>query len=58
MSYRYLNMGKAVHGFGQSFDGTNAGASSSQYRDLTSQDVRIGMRWTCCEVPPPLITKG
>lgn len=62
LSYRYLNMGKAVHGFGQSFDGTNAGPSSFQYRDLTSQDVRVGMRWTCCEVPPPppppLVTKG
>ena len=29
--------------------------------DLTSQDVRLGVRWTCCDVepaPPPLIRKG
>lgn len=62
LAYRYLDMGKAVHGFGSSYDGTNAGPSSFEYRDLTSQDVKIGLRWTCCEVPPPppppIVTKG
>ncbi|MGD0849016.1 outer membrane protein [Bradyrhizobium sp.] len=62
LAYRYLDMGTAVHGFGSSFDGTNAGPSSFQFRDLTSQDLRIGVRWTCCEVetppPAPLIRKG
>jgi len=62
LAYRYLDMGTAVHGFGRSFDGTNAGASSFQFRDLVSQDVRLGVRWTCCDVPapppPPIIRKG
>jgi opacity protein-like surface antigen len=60
LAYRYLDMGTANHGFGSSFDGTNAGPSSFQFRDLTSQDLRIGVRWTCCDVepPPPLIRKG
>lgn len=59
LAYRYLDMGKGVHGYGASYDGTNAGPSSFEYRDLTSQDVKIGLRWTCCEVPPPpLVTKG
>jgi opacity protein-like surface antigen len=62
LAYRYLDMGTAVHGFGSSFDGTNAGLSSFQFRDLTSQDIRLGVRWTCCDVepppPPPLIRKG
>jgi len=62
LAYRYLDMGTAVHGFGSSFDGTNAGPSTFQFRDLTSQDLKIGVRWTCCEVetpaPPPLIRKG
>jgi opacity protein-like surface antigen len=61
LAYRYLDMGTAVQGFGSSFDGTNAGPSSFQFRDLTSQDVKIGVRWTCCDVeppPPPLIRKG
>ncbi len=61
LAYRYLDMGTAVHGFGSSFDGSNAGLSSFQFRNLTSQDIRLGVRWTCCDVPPPpppLITKG
>jgi opacity protein-like surface antigen len=62
LAYRYLDMGTAVHGFGSSFDGTNAGPSSFQFRDLTSQDIKLGVRWTCCDVepppPPPLIRKG
>ena len=62
LAYRYLDMGTAVHGFGSSFDGTNAGPSSFQFRDMTSQDVRLGVRWTCCDVepppPPPLMRKG
>jgi opacity protein-like surface antigen len=62
LAYRYLDMGTAVHGFGSSFDGSNAGPSSFQFRDLTSQDVRLGVRWTCCDLPPPppppLIRKG
>ena len=63
LAYRYLDMGTAVHGFGSSYDGTNAGQSSFQYRNLTSQDVRLGVRWNldCCDYAPPprpLVTKG
>jgi opacity protein-like surface antigen len=61
LAYRYLDMGTAVQGNGQFFDGTNIGQSSFQFRDLTSQDVKLGVRWTCCDVPPPpppLIRKG
>ncbi|MDB5653631.1 MAG: porin family protein [Tardiphaga sp.] len=63
LAYRYLDMGTAAHGYGRSYDGTNAGPSSFQYRDITSQDVKIGVRWTCCDLPeppppPPLVRKG
>ena len=62
LAYRYLDMGTAVHGAGRSFDGSNAGPSSFQFRDLTSQDLRVGVRWTCCDLPPPppppLVRKG
>ena len=63
LAYRYLDMGTAVHGSGRSFDGSNAGPSSFQYRDLISQDIRLGVRWSfCCDLepppPPPLIRKG
>ncbi|NVN87929.1 MAG: porin family protein [Rhodopseudomonas sp.] len=62
LAYRYLDMGSAGQGFGRSYDGTNAGMSSFQFKDLTSHDLKIGVRWTCCELPaaapPPLIRKG
>ena len=62
LAYRYLDMGTAGHGQGHFFDGTAAGPSTFQFRDMTSQDVKLGVRWTCCDVPPPapplLVRKG
>jgi len=63
LAYRYLDMGTAGHGQGHFFDGTPAGPSTFQYRDLVSQDLKLGVRWNlpCCDVPPPpppLIRKG
>jgi opacity protein-like surface antigen len=61
LAYRYLDMGTAGHGQGHFFDGTPTGISTFQFRDMTSQDLKIGVRWTCCDyVPPapPLVRKG
>ena len=62
LAYRYLDMGTAGQGQGHFFDGTNTGPSTFQFRDMISQDVKLGVRWTCCDVPPPapppLIRKG
>ena len=63
LAYRYLDMGTAGHGQGHFFDGSPAGPSTFQFRDMTSQDLKLGVRWNvpCCDVPPPpppLIRKG
>jgi opacity protein-like surface antigen len=62
LAYRYLDMGNAGFGQGHFFDGANGGPSTFSFNhDLTSQDIRLGVRWTCCDVPPPpppLIRKG
>jgi opacity protein-like surface antigen len=63
LAYRYLDMGTAVHGTGHFFDGTSTGQSTFQFRDMVSQDLKLGVRWNipCCDVPPPpapLIRKG
>ncbi len=64
LAYRYLDMGTAAHGYSQAYAaGGYFGPSTVQYHDLTSQDVKIGVRWTCCDLPeapppPPLIRKG
>ncbi|MBN8961030.1 MAG: porin family protein [Rhizobiales bacterium] len=62
LAYRYLNLGTGVTGSGSSFDGTVTNGRPFQFHDLTSHDIKLGVRWTCCDVapppPPPLITKG
>jgi hypothetical protein len=42
------------------FDGTRS-TRAFEFRDLTSHDLKLGVRWTCCDVPPPampLVRKG
>jgi opacity protein-like surface antigen len=63
LAYRYLDMGNASFGQGHFFDGTSPGPSTFHFNgDLISQDLRVGLRWTCCDLPPssppPLIRKG
>jgi len=61
LAYRYLDLGTASFGEGHFFDGTSPGQSTLYFnRNLTSQDIKLGVRWTCCDAqpPPPLITKG
>jgi opacity protein-like surface antigen len=64
LAYRYLDLGSAVTGstnFAYSSPGV-LGTHSWTVNDLTSQDLRIGLRWTCCDLPPaappPLVRKG
>jgi opacity protein-like surface antigen len=61
LAYRYLDLGTAITGPGATFDGTRS-VRAFQFNDLTSQDIRLGVRWTCCDVPAPapapLIRKG
>jgi opacity protein-like surface antigen len=54
MSYRYLSLGGATTGPTNSFDGqTVVNGTPFVFKDLTSQDVRIGFRWMFMEPPPP-----
>jgi opacity protein-like surface antigen len=63
LAYRYLDMGTAVTGNTNfAYSSPNVlGTHAWTVNDLTSHDLRIGVRWTCCDVPPPaptLIRKG
>jgi opacity protein-like surface antigen len=62
MSYRYVNLGNGVTGDLVAFDGTNNVNNPMHFHDITSQDVRFGMRWNfdapVYAPPPPLVTKG
>ncbi len=60
LAYRYLDLGSGITGGGSTFDGRLSNRPF-QFNDLTSQDLKLGVRWTCCDVPPPpppLIRKG
>jgi opacity protein-like surface antigen len=63
LAYRYVNMGSAVTAAGGfPFDRSFVGTHFWTVNDITSNDFRLGVRWTCCETPPPpvmpLIRKG
>jgi opacity protein-like surface antigen len=60
-AYRYLNMGDGETADIVAFDGTNAVVNPMIFRDLTSHDVKLGVRWQMdrpAAPPPPLFTKG
>jgi opacity protein-like surface antigen len=61
LAYRYLNLGDATTGPTNSFDGvTVVNGPPFVFHDLTSQDVRLGLRWMfgAPPPPPPLMRKG
>jgi opacity protein-like surface antigen len=62
LAYRYLNMGDATTGPTNSFDGvTIVNGTPFQFKDLTSHDIKLGVRWMFGEPPPPpppLMRKG
>jgi opacity protein-like surface antigen len=52
-SYRWVHLGDAASGDLITFNGINNVFNPMEFRNLTSNDFRLGVRWTCCEVPPP-----
>jgi opacity protein-like surface antigen len=62
LSYRYLHLGDAMTGPLTSFDGvTVVNGGPFTFKDLTSHDFRLGVRWMLGEPPPPpppLMRKG
>lgn len=45
LAYRYLNLGKAETGTGQSYDGTNANGRPFTFEKLVSHDIMLGLRF-------------
>jgi opacity protein-like surface antigen len=63
LAYRYLNLGDGITGATNSFDGvTVVNGRGFLMKDITSQDVKLGVRWELMSppvyAPPPLVTKG
>jgi opacity protein-like surface antigen len=62
LAYRYLDMGDGLTGDLRTFDGTNNVFNPMTLRNITSHDVKLGVRWNLdsppAYMPPPLVTKG
>ncbi|MBI3699511.1 MAG: porin family protein [Afipia sp.] len=63
LAYRYLNMGDGISGDLITYTGVNSVNNPTTFKTLTSQDVRLGVRWSLQPTPspvyaPPLIRKG
>ncbi|MGZ3411651.1 MAG: outer membrane protein [Xanthobacteraceae bacterium] len=63
LSYRYVNLGDAQSGDLQTYLGQNSVVNPMEFHSITSQDVRLGVRWMLDAPPPshgyaPVISKG
>jgi len=69
LAYRYIDLGNAKSGDLIGFDGTNSGYNPMEFHHLTSNDVRLGLRFNLDSLydslrpvqyypPPPLRSKG
>jgi opacity protein-like surface antigen len=61
LGYSYMNLGDAVTGATNSFDGvTVVNGSGFTVKNITSNDLKFGVRWDLDNPPPPppLVTKG
>jgi opacity protein-like surface antigen len=61
LAYRYLDMGNGLTGDLRTFDGTNAIVNPTTFKNITSHDLKLGVRWDLSNPPvyaPPLIRKG
>jgi opacity protein-like surface antigen len=61
LAYRYLDMGDGVTGDLRRFDGVNDFNNPMTFKNITSHDLKLGVRWDLSSPPvyaPPLMRKG
>jgi opacity protein-like surface antigen len=63
LAYRYIDLGNAQSGDLAAFDGTNNFYNPMEFHHLTSQDIRLGVRFNLggydyAPPPPPLRSRG
>jgi opacity protein-like surface antigen len=62
LAYSYVNLGDGITGDLKAFDGTNNVFNPTTFHDITSHDLKLGVRWQLDNppvyAPPPLIRKG
>ena len=61
LGYSYMNLGDATTGVNSNFAGTATAQYPWTMHDITSHDLKLGVRWNLDSPPayvPPLVTKG
>jgi len=62
LAYRYLDMGDGLTGDLRTFDGTNNVNNPTTFKNITSHDLKLGVRWDLSSppvyAPEPLVRKG
>jgi opacity protein-like surface antigen len=62
LAYSYMDLGDANPGNFRAYDNSISGPSTIKVKDITSHDVKLGVRWDLSSppayMPPPLVTKG
>jgi opacity protein-like surface antigen len=63
LAYSYVDLGSAQPGNFRAYDNSSSGPTSIRFKDITSHDLKLGVRWNldsppAYAPPPPLIRKG
>lgn len=62
LAYSYMDLGDAAPGNYRAYDNSSSGPSTIKIKDITSHDIKLGVRWDLnsppAYMPPPLVTKG
>jgi opacity protein-like surface antigen len=56
LAYRYTHLGDGITGDVVTYNGINDVRNPTTFKDINSHDLKLGLRWTCCDepaVPPP-----
>jgi opacity protein-like surface antigen len=57
-AYRYVNLGDALSGDLVTFEGDNTIVNPMEFRDITSHDLKFGVRWMLGPVYEPMMRRG
>ena len=62
LAYRYIHLGDGKSGDIIAFDGTNTLNNPMHFKDITSHDIKLGVRWALADMgvshwAPPLVSK-
>ena len=54
LAYRYVHFGDVLSGDLRTYTGINNVNNPMHFNGVSSHDVKLGVRWTCCEPAAPV----